>query len=392
MTLDRDFYKDYGEETGEYNAQYLESTAFLTKHWERYSLTTELKYYEDLYADSNGATLQRLPTITFTSFKQQLADTPFFVSLDSNFTNFHREHGIKGQRLDLQPTLAFYTSPGSILEGAAWVGYRERIYNTYGGTTGDNFDEMGMPVVGASLSSTLTRVYDVNWGRLKKLKHTVIPQIEYSYTPQKDQDDLPFFDYDDRLVAQNMLGYSFTNYLTGKYLTEDNIAQYVDLAYFRISQGYEFSDTRRDVLAVVDERRPFTDIRAEARVNLLKWLHFNLDSRFNPYELHFTTANVGIDVSDKAGNSAGFLYRFSRDTVNYLEGRLNISYVKPFIFHYATRYSLDSSRFLESIYALEFKQQCWGVSLSYQDRIDNQSFLVNFTLSGIGSLGKIKAF
>ncbi len=35
MTLDRDFYKDFGEESGEYNRQYLENTAFLTKHWER---------------------------------------------------------------------------------------------------------------------------------------------------------------------------------------------------------------------------------------------------------------------------------------------------------------------------------------------------------------------
>lgn len=392
MTIDRDFYRDFGEETGEYNKQYLESTAFLTKHWERNSLTTELKFYEDLYAASNGATLQKLPTITFTSFKQQVAGTPFFVSLDSNFTNFHRENGVKGQRLDIQPTLTYYTSPGGILEGSAWVGYRERIYNTYGGNSSNDLSEMGLPVVGASLSSTLTRVYEVNWGRLKKLKHTFIPQVGYSYMPLKNQDELPFFDYDDRLVAQNMISYSFTNYLTGKYLTEDNIPRYVDLAYFRISQGYEFSDTRRDVLAVVDEQRPFTDIRAEARINLMQWLFFNLDSRFNPYQLRFTTANVGLDATDKTGNSAGFSYHFSRDSVNYLQAALNISYVKPFIFHYVARYSLDSNRFLESVYALEYKQQCWGVNLSYHDRIDNKSFLVNFTLSGIGALGKVKAF
>lgn len=392
LSLDRDFYRDFGESSGVYNAQYLESTAFLTKHWERNALTAEVKFYEDLYAASNGSTLQKLPTITFTSFKQQVSDTPFYVSLDSNFTNFHRENGIKGQRLDIQPTLTYYTSPGGILEGSAWVGYRERLYNTYGGNTGENLDEMGLPVVGATLSSTLTRTYDVNWGRLKKIKHTVIPQLDYSYMPLKNQDDLPFFDYNDRLVAQNMITYSFTNYLTGKYFTEDNIPHYVDLAYFRISQGYEFSDTRRDVLAVVDERRPFTDIRAEARLNLMQWLFFNLDSRFNPYELHFTTTNVGVDATDKTGNSVSFSYHFSRDSINYLSGAVSFSKLKPLILHYAARYSPDSGRFLESVYALEYTQQCWGIGISFSDRPNNQSFLVSLTLSGIGSLGKIKPF
>lgn len=392
MTLDRDFYEDYGEESGVYNRQYLESTAYLTKHWERYALTAEVKFTEDLYADSNGATLQKFPTITFTSFKQQVGATPFFVSFDSNFTNFHREHGVKGLRFDLQPTITYYASLGGILDSSAWFGYRERIYNTFGGNSNDNFDEMGLPVAGASLSSTFSRVYDVAWGRVKRIKHTVIPQIDYSYRPEKDQDDLPFFDYNDRLVAQNMVSYSITNYLTGKYLSDDDTSRYADLAYFRISQGYEISDTRRDVLAVVDEKRPFTDIRAEARINLLKRLSFDLDSRFNPYDVRFTTANVGMKASDQGGNSAAFSYRFSRNEVDYLEGMLTLSYLKPFIFHYASRYSLDSSEFLESVYAMEYRQKCWEVRLTYHDRPGHHSFLVSFTLSGIGALGKIKAF
>ena len=393
MTLDRDFYEDYSEESGEYNRQYLESTAFLTKHWERHALTTEVKYYQDLYADTNGATLQSYPAITFTSFRQQVGATPFYLSFDANFTNFHREHGVKGVRFDLQPTLTYYATLGGILEGSAWFGYRERIYSTYGSNSGDSFDEMGLPVAGASISSTFSRVYDVAWGRMKKLKHIVIPQIDYTYMPYENQDQLPFFDYKDRLVPQNMVSYSITNYLTGKYLSDDGTPLYADLAYFRISQGYEISDSRRDVLAVVDDQRPFTDIRTEARINLLKRLSFDLDSRFNPYDVRFTTANTGISVSDNRGNSAGLSYRFSRNEVDYLEGRLTASYLHPFTFHYASRYSFDSGRFLESVYAMEYKQKCWSVILTYHDRIDkNNSFLVSFTLSGIGALGKVKAF
>jgi LPS-assembly protein len=384
LTLDRNFYKDYGEVSGEYNRQYLESSAFITKHWERFSLTSELRYTENLYAVNNKATLQELPIITFTGLKQRLGDTPFFVSLDSTFTNFYRQNGLQGQRFNLHPMLTFYHSPVNGLDAAAWVGYYQRFYNTYGGDIAEGTNDIGIPNVGASLSSTLSRVYDVDWGPLKRVKHTIIPEISYSFLPLKNQDGLPFFDYNDRQVAENMISYSVTNYLTGKFLSPDSPATYRDLGYLRISQGYEFSGTRRDVLTLVDDQRSFTDVRIEAQLTPVERLSFLLDSRFNTYQANFSTLSVAADVSDSEGNSARVGYRFARDEIRYLEGRLNISYVDPFVFHYLTRYSFDTKSFLESYYALEFKQQCWGLTFAYRERPGDRSYTVNFTLSGIG--------
>lgn len=392
LTLDRDFYRDFSEVTGEYNKQYLESTAFLTKQWERFSLTTELKYTEDLYAENNSLTLQKLPVITFTGLKQRLGTTPFFASFDSSFTDFYRENGLKGQRLDLHPTLTYYTSPGGVLEGAAWVGYRHRFYNTYGSDRYNGFSNSGLPDVGASVSMTLSRVYDTGWGDLKRIKHTLIPEVTYAYRPQKYQEGLPFFDYNDRLVAQNMIGYSLTNYLTGKYLSGDSPATYRDLAYLRISQGYEFSGARRDVLTLVDEGKSFTDIRLETKIYPVERVSLSIDSRFNPYDLHFSTFAVASDISDGRGNSAGIGYRFAQDQVRYLEGKLDLSYLDPFVFEYMTRYSFDTRDFIESYYSLGLKQQCWGVTFSYRERPGDHSFIISFTLSGLGSIGKFKAF
>ena len=168
LTLDRQFYQDFSETTGVYNKQYLESSAFITKHWERFSLTSELRYTEDLYAENNDATLQKLPIITFTGLKQQLAGTPFYASLDSAFTNFHRQNGLEGQRIYLNPKLTFYNSPLQGIESAAWVGYHQRFYNTYGGDAATGTSEMGIPEVGASLSTTLSRVFDFDMGRSEK--------------------------------------------------------------------------------------------------------------------------------------------------------------------------------------------------------------------------------
>jgi LPS-assembly protein len=392
LTLDRNFYRDYGEVNGEYNKQYLENTAFLTKHWERFSLTTEMKYTENLYATNNKATLQQMPTISFSGIKQRVYDTPFYVSIDSGFTNFVRQNGLQGQRVSLFPSLSYYASPGGILDVSAWVGYYQRFYNTYGGDIATGYNDSGIPKVGASLSSTLSKVYDVGWGNLKKVNHVMIPEIAYTFTPEQNQDGLPFFDYTDRQVEQNMVFYSITNYLTGKYLIGDGPAKYRDLAYLRVSQGYEFSGTRRDVLTLVDDQRPFTDVRIEAKVNPVEHISFYSDSRFNTYRANFSTADIGADVSDSRGNSTGIAYRFAKDQLSYLEGKLTVSYVKPFIFRYSTRYSFDQHVFLESNYALEFRQQCWGVTFIYQERLGDRSFSFNFSLAGLGSLGKLKVF
>jgi LPS-assembly protein len=392
LTLDREFYQDYGEATGEYNRQYLESSAFITKHWEKYSLTTELRYTEDLIAENNKATLQELPIITFSGLKQQLFNTPLYVSMDATFTNYYRQEGLQGQRIALHPMLSFYSAAIPGIESAAWVGYLQRFYNTYDGELAPGESDSGIPDVGASFSSTLSRVYDLDWGNLQRVRHTIIPEIGYSYLPLKNQENLPFFDFTDRQVAQNMVSFSLTNYLTGKYPSPDSPASYRDLGYLRISQGYEFSGTRRDVLTLVDDQHPFTDIRVEAKVNPTERLAFLLDSRFNPYETNFSTTNIAADVSDSAGNSARLGYRFSRDEVRYLEGRFTVSYLDPFVFHYLTRYSFDTKDFLESYYALEFKQQCWGVNFSYRERPGDRRFLISFTLSGIGSLGNFKSF
>jgi LPS-assembly protein len=391
--LDRTFYYDYGETVGEYNRQYTESSAFLTKHWERFSLTGEVRYTQDLYETSNRYTLQKLPTVNFTGVKQQLGQTPFYASLDSTFVNFYRDLGLKGQRLDLHPKITFYTSPGGIVEGSAWIGYRERIYNT-NHKLESRVNEIGIPDMGVSLSTTLSRVYDVDWGNLKRLKHVVIPEISYVYSPLRDQNDLPFFDYYDRQVEQNTIGYSVTNYLTGKYISGDDPAVYRDLAYLRLSQGYSFSGTRRDVLSSVEDSKPFSNMRIQAKANPLENVSFSFDSRFNTNRMNFPYVAVGTEVSDKQGNAAGIDYVFARGSggVRYLDGKIDLAYLKPFAFHYATRYSFDKGGFLESFYAVDYKHQCWGVTLSYRDRPGNRSFYVSFTLSGLGAFFKFKAF
>jgi LPS-assembly protein len=389
---DRNFYRDFAEGFGEYNRKSVDSNVFLTKHWQRFLLTPEVRFSQDLESTSNTATFQKLPILNFTGINQRLGATPFYVTLDSNFTNFYREQGFQGQRLDLHPTLFLYTNPASWLESTAWAGYQHRFYNMYGGTGSSSFDDIGLFNAGMSMSSPLTRIYQTGGKGMSGLRHILIPEIGYVYVQNREQGELPFFDYNDRVVHRNAIRYSLSNYLTGKFADGNAPATYRQLAFFKLSQEYDFSGSRRDLLTPYDELRPFSDIWIEARVNPTQKISLLVDSRYNPYHTNFSTNNLAVKYDSEVGTSVKVSYRFARTQEEYLEGILAINLLKPFVLNFAGRYSLNSGAFLESNYSIEYKQQCWSIIFSYGEHQGNKGFFVNFVLAGIGPISKVPVF
>ena len=402
LATDRDFYRDFAEQTGVYNRNQLDSSLSVTKLFHRQVLVGELRYVEDLREDmpDNRKTLQKLPVISLTGVRERLFGTPLYMSHESSFTNFYRSEGIKGQRLDINPLLNAYAKPFDAVETTAWAGYRLRLYNAYdipkndGNNLpdADGFHGMGLFTGGGAVSSTLARVYETGSAVVPKVRHVLIPEVRYNFVQDREQKDLPFFDFNDRLVHENRVVYSLANYLTGKFAGTGGNAEYRELLYLRLSQGYDLSGERRDLLTLVDEKRPFTDVMLEARVNPLKQVSLSLDSRFNVYETNISTTAVSADAKDGNGNAAGVTYRFARNEVDYLEGRASLALFKPFYFNYASRYSFDREDFLESFYSLEYRHQCWSVNVTYRDRVDTKEVFVNFNLAGIGSLGTVRLF
>jgi len=402
LVTDRGFYRDFAEQTGVYNRNQLDSSLSLTKLFHRQVLVGEFKYVEDLRAElpDNRKTLQKLPVVSLTGIRERLFGSPLFISHESSATNFYRREGIKGQRLDLNPVLTAYGKPFGTIEAKAWAGYRLRFYNAYNVPVNDGnnlpaadgIHGIGLFNGGGALSSTLVRVYETGSAAIPKVRHVLIPEVSYSSVQERDQERFPFFDYDDRLVHENRVFYSLANYVTGKFAGADGGAEYRELLYLRLAQGYDFSGERRDLLTLVDEKRPFTDVMLEARVNPLKQVSLSLDSRFNVYDARMSTTAVSAAVKDDSGNTAGMSYRFARNEVDYLEGKVSVALLRPLFFNYSARYSFDGKDFLESFYSAEYRHQCWSVSASYRDRVDTQEFFVSFSLAGIGSLGTVRLF
>jgi LPS-assembly protein len=388
LLSDRNYFKDFAEATGVYNQQFAESRLFLAATRPSYTMGAELLAYQNLEA-SNNTTLQRLPRLTYSRFRQNILDSSFSYTFDAAVTNFYREVGSTGQRLELSPLLSWHLSPGGLVELTPWAGVRQRFYNTEGDGSTDGFQSDTITQAGLTAATTLTRVYEVEGEKVKRLRHVMTPEISYRWVGASGQDSLTFFDYDDRVVNENMVFYSLGNSLTARLDHGASGSEYRDLLSLRIGQGYSFSATRRDLLTLVDQHHPFTDVMLDARIQPLKELGIALDTRYNPYEGKISSFILSGDFRGDGGNTAGFAYRYAREEVEYLEAHCNLLALRPWVLGYRSRYSLDRHGHLEQFFSLEYRKQCWSILATYRHRLDDDELQVGFTLYGIGSLGTV---
>jgi LPS-assembly protein len=387
LTSDRSFLTDFGEKSGDYNRQSNDSIVNALKTWQHYALSGYLRLAEDLYAPDNSHTVQTLPDISLAGVRQRIPMTPVYFDLDSSFANLYREVDPIGQRVNAFPRLTFVTGLPGYLNASAYAGLHLRGYNTQNTAGTGTRPEDGdlLPEVGARASTSVSRVYEVDGPSLKRLRHELTPELSYTYAPSHDQTRLPFYDDNDRLVPQNILYASVTSFLGGKFQTGD-IATYRDISRIKLTQGYSIDGTRRDLLTLVDANRPWTDLMLESET----WVHpqakLSFDARYNLYGNHISSAAPGVEMDDKKGNIATLSYRFSRDQVEYMEGKLATKFFKPWVLGYAARYSFDRPGFLDSVYTVEYHQKCWSIVSSIDDRPGSHfSFHVNFTLEGLMS-------
>jgi LPS-assembly protein len=398
LITDRSYFRDYSENSGEYNRQLLSSNISIDHRWERFGLTGELNYLEDLVAANNAATLQRLPALNFIAAGTKAG--PLFFSMDAGVVHFQRDsrsglpittsqvEGLTGERLNLHPRLSLYQKPLGVLDFSLYGGYQQRFYNAFGAETPGGVRGIGNWDAGSQLSLPLERVYD---GRLL---HRLTPALEYGYVQAKGDDQIPFFDYDDHVLGQNALKWSLASVLTGKYPQEGGAPEYRDLLYLKLSQGYQFSGERRDLLTLVDPGHRITDLMLESKVTPARGVALLLDGRYDPVGNQVSTANLALELKGEGTrpNLAALGYRYSRGEVNYLEGHFAFPITSQLSASLLGRYSVDKGGLLESRYSLEYQRQCWGIIASYSDRPGNQAFTVNFTLAGIGGLMPVRAF
>lgn len=391
LTSDRTYLQDYSEKNGEYNRQYYDSRVVVTKFWDHWLTAAQGIYTQDFATGSSSTTtLQRAPELLLYGVREKLPILPLYLDLDLVATNYYREKGMQGQRAVLSPRLVVsHTLFDGRLNAQLGGGAQIRAYNITDAQPGvKEQSAVAIPEFSAEVGSSFNRSFDGRLLGFSRLRHELAPMLSYRYVVDENQQNYPLFDQNDRFVHQNLLYFSLASHLGGKIEKEGRTAEYRHLQTVRLKQGYSFSGERPDLLSLTtDDNRPWTNLALESET----WLHrrFRLlaDAGFNHYDKRVTSTALGGEFNDGNGNTVGASYRRAHQQVEYLESRVRLALLKPVYLSYVNRYSFDKQDFLEQIVNLEYRHQCWSVIASYQERLGNRSWTINFNLGGLINIG-----
>jgi len=381
LVSDRQFYKDYESQTTRRTAERTETSAFLTKHWKGLSLVGDIEYNKNLLK-SNSGTVQRYPQVSVTGLPALIPSTPWYFSFDSTYSNFYRDEGVKGSRFDINPRvmLPLRFQNHYLLQTEA--GFRETAYFD---TSNDNGldDNRGLFYFRSALSTKFMKVYQDKGNSRRKFRHTLEPEIFYSYVPDKGQEDLPFYDEVDRIEEENRIAFAVTNRLMGKFFRLDDTSWQRELLFLRVGQFYD-ATTSDD---------PFSDFFLEFRSRPTSYCYIKSNLEYDIYDEELDVFNAMLRLEDRRENFLRFEYRYSKDRIEEIDTSAGFGISENVGIFFENRKAQHANRTLETIFGLNYHPQCWGTTLTYrirprtEGRDKETQIMVEFYLKGVGKVG-----
>ena len=269
-------------------------------------------------------------------------------------------------------------------------GARQTLWYTNDFTSADgDSDDLRtryMADFGAEISTKIFRVFNTENSFAEKIKHELIPKLQYSYIPDVDQNDLPVFDALDRINEQNLITWNLTNYFIARQtiLTpqKKEIRTYRDFAYAQLSQSYDIKKEKEN------QKEPFSDILLTGTLDLNEFVSVNTDFSWSPYDNRYQIFNLGGLLKDKRMDALALEYRFNRDIpLESLYSEIDIVLTDELTAYYAFEKNLKNKKTVQTQAGFILTKSCWTLDFAVTETSNDLSVGFLVTLHGLGELG-----
>ncbi len=378
-TTNERFLKTFGRSLQNKTDDQRSNTFSLLKSWGSTSLTGELLAINDVRADKSGnSPLWNLPSVDYTGTLPLEGFGDFTLSWDSSYYNFWREEGIGGHRVDINPRLSAPLPISQYLESRAEIGIRDTFYSVqeYGDAewTEDTTQNRFLYNFNAEIGTTLMRAFALDGDQGDSINHQIRPYVLYSFTPDVDQDELPWYDGVDRVGEQNQITYGVDNFLN---LFEGDTEER-EFAHLKIKQNYSLLDE--------DSDEPFSAINMRLRLQPIQRLTFDYRTDFDVYGDGFVRHFVEGAYSTDRGDYFELEYVFD-DSANseQVNGTIATYLLANWRTEISFEHSISEGETNEADAALIYQAPCWSVEFATQYTPTDTSFMVVFNLANLGS-------
>ena len=317
------YFQDFSTGPDGTSVAYLQRSAELSYRDENWRLSGQFEQYQTLDAIEQLLDPSQRP---YARVPQLIADSEFIVGpggilhygFDSEVTNFRRDIGVSGWRMDLRPDASLhFEGPGYFVRpGIAYEVTQYELNST--GASGD--PSRALPT--ASLDTGL--VFDRPAGTDGRRTLTLEPRLLYVYTPYRDQDLLPLFDTGlpdlntvelfrtNRFVGLDRIGdeNQVTTAVTSRLLETGTGQQFLSAT---LGQIYYFQPPR--VQVPLDPTTGLrSDLVAEVALTAYKNWSVNLSEQWDPDTSKSDRTIVELQFKPATDAVVNLAYRFQRDT------------------------------------------------------------------------------
>ncbi|PKN05538.1 MAG: hypothetical protein CVU74_01250 [Deltaproteobacteria bacterium HGW-Deltaproteobacteria-9] len=380
----------------------LESTARLVKNWSLYNFTVSGSSTDNFAAVSNEATLQKYPEVTLTGVKHALFKSPVNFEFTSTYDYFYRGVGQKGHFYELKPTLSLpinlggygMMTPALALSEVMWR--REDQEPVLSGKQGNR----NLYIASLYANTEVSRVFNVGGQTVEKIRHSIVPELTYTYVPNVNQTDLPNFIAP--VGEQQTLTYALTNSFMARLKDKDGKKNYREFLRFKLAQTFDIIESHRDVAATGGDRKPFGFVAMEVDFIPFQYLSFMARNTYDVNKTTWSQANYDLALSDTRGDVAVLGYRYTQYSIEEINLYLKAVVTKSFDLIYNYRRNQLLQKDFEKTIGIRYQKQCWSVVLSYAEKLNttiNQSgvstdgdkldrtYMLTLNLYGLGTFG-----
>jgi LPS-assembly protein len=329
-------------------------------------------------------------------------DQPYGLTfgLDGEFSNFLRDDGVTGLRLDVAPEIRMpLRGSGIYLETAA--SWRYTAYDLDDETIGDETNpHRSVPTF--SVDGGVS--FEKNWGSRGQRLQTIEPRFMYLYVPYRNQNDLPVFDTGepdfnpvqlfrtnryvgpDRLSNANQVSVGVTSRL----LDTATGQQFISAT---IGQAYYFDEPKVTLPGVPLDDTESSDIVAELDLTAYENWNIGMGVQWDPGDTRSEKGDLNVQYRPGHDRVVNVGYRFRRDNIEQVDGSIAWPVGKNWSVYARGVYSLEDQTTLDQFAGFEYRACCWRLRfvgrryVSNRDGDSDTSFLLQLELNGLSSVG-----
>jgi len=439
---DSNYFSDFGAGADQTSVTFLERRAQLLYYDDTWRIRAQLQNFQtiDTSLDAGDRPYSRVPRVEAHALWPLFARFEF--ALNSEVTNFLREVGPAGVRMDVSPEFS-WSNRGAGYFFVPAIGYHFTQYDLQNAVVGDpSTPTRSLPY--GRLDTGL--IFERDAGSQGQRTETLEPRMVYSYVPYRNQNELPIFDTgepdfnlvelfrtnryvgDDRIGDANQLALGLTtrlfNQATGTQYLSATVGQ---IRYFTIPRvflpdqitqtlpgqtlttlpgqqtlvilpGQNLPTLPGQTISSIPGETPVTynasDIITEIALTAYKHWSLAADYQWNPYTSQTDKSVFLLQYRPDPTKVVNLGYRFQQDILKQYDG----SFAWPIGGHWNAVgrwvYSLQNHQTTEQLAGFQYKSCCWRIEVLQRRYVTNRegglnnSIALQLELTGLSSVGK----